>query len=386
MPAFLFRARDASGANIENHIEAATLGQARYTLELRGCTDIEFHTSENHPEIMRSVLSGSGMEPADPEVWTASDEIASRERRGLLAKLGWALRMHAPYRLTLLLWNYLSWRGDRPFGWGDWLGFILTGLYTMYFFVVVTPMLAFEQLLQAAVWRDWAAQRRYIAVLRFMRSLMRVGVSENELLWREANALAAGGNLSGALAHVASLKGHPDVAPFLYLSRASTLHEFAGDFHGQLKCIEQAVASRPDGTDSYIDLAAVRILRFRDAAGARAALEKIEGRELAVTPRGVYLLMRGATATEARDYAAAEKDLREAEAILGQNGTALILGFLAVLQAYLALVLVATGRPQESRARYLSVRPLLVAQKADHLLSRVDAALGGIHRSRATAD
>ncbi|MES1167996.1 MAG: hypothetical protein ABUL61_02380, partial [Oleiharenicola lentus] len=377
MPAFLFRARDAQGGVVEDHIEAATLGQARYALELRGCTDIEFHTGESQEEIMRAVRSGSGVEPADPEEWTAADEIASHQRKGLVAKFWWALKQHAPYFGLLLVWNYFSWRGDRPFSWGDWLGFVLTPLYAVYFLAVVTPMLAFDQLLQAAVWRDWPVQRRYIAFLRFSRALIRMGVSENELLWREANALAAGGNLTAALAHVAPLKGHPDVAEFLYWSRASTLHEFAGDYHGQLKCVEQAIASKPEGTDSYIDLAAVRILRFRDVAGARAALAKIEDKELAETARGVYLLVRGVTDVEARDYAAGEKDLREAEAILSQIGNALILGFLADLQAYLALALVATGRPQEARSRYLSVRPLLVAQKADHLLARVDVAVGG---------
>jgi len=378
MPAFLFRARDANGAIIESHVEAATLGQARYTLELRGCTDIEFHTGENDPEIMRSVLSGTGVEPVDSEVWTAADEIASRQRKGLLAKFWWALKQHASYFFVLLLWNFFSWHGARPFGWVDWLGFILTPIYTGYFLVVVTPMLAYDQLIQAAVWRDWSAQRRYIAVLRFVRRLMRVGVSDNELLWREANALAAGGNLSAALAHVAPLHGHQDIAEYIYFSRASTLHEFAGDFRGQLQCIEQAVACHPDGTDSYIDLAAVRIMRFRDVTGARAALAKIEDKELAETPRGVCLLVRGAVAVEARDYAVAEKELREAEAILGKVGNALILGFLADLQAYLALALVATGRSPEARARYLSVRPLLVARKADHLMSRIDAALGSV--------
>jgi hypothetical protein len=378
MPAFLFRARDASGAIVEDHVEAATLGQARYALELRGCTDIEFFTGESQADITRSVHSGAKVRELGAEEWTAADEIASHQRKGLLAKFWWALKQHAPYFGLLLVWNYFSWRGDRPFGWGDGLGFVLTPLYTLYFVAVVTPMLAFDQLLQAAVWRDWAAQRRWTAVLRFMRRLMGgMGVPENELLWREANALAAGGNLSGALAHVAALKEHPDIAPFLYFSRASTLHEFAGDFAGQLKCIEQAVASRPEGTDSYIDLAFVRILRFRDLTGARAALARIEDRELAQTARGVYLLVRGVVGVEARDYAAAETDLREAESILGRIGNALILGFLADLQAYLALALVATGRPQEARSRYLSVRPLLVAQKADHLLARVDAAVGG---------
>ena len=115
----------------------------------------------------------------------------SRRRKGALAKFAWALKQHAPYFALLLLWNFLSWRGDRPFGWGDKLGFVLTPLYAIYFAVVVTPMLAFDQLIQAAVWRDWAAQRRWTAVLRFNRRLLGMGVPESELLWREANALAA---------------------------------------------------------------------------------------------------------------------------------------------------------------------------------------------------
>lgn len=377
MPAFLFRARDASGAVVADQVEAATLAQARYALELRGYGDIEFHTGESEEDIKRSILAGAEADLDDPEDWTAADEIAARERQGALRKVGWAMKQHAPYLLLLLVWNFFSWRGERPFGWADWLGFSLTVLYALFFMLVVTPMLAFDQLLEAAVWRDWKTQRRYIAVLRLLRVVFRV-IPESELLWREANALAATGRLPEALERVAPLRDNPDTAKHLYHSRASSLYELAGDFAGQLRCMEEAVAGHAEGTDVYIDLASVRIMRFRDVAGAQAALAKIEDRELTETARGAYLQVRGIVATEAGDHAAAEKDLREAEAILGKVGNALIQEFLANLRAYLALTLIATGRPQEARAQFLAACPLLVAQQSHQLVARVDAALAAV--------
>ena len=376
MPAFSFSATSPEGEKVRDRVDAASLSQARYILEIRRYTDVEFYTHDNADDIARMALAGTEVPPVAPDEWTAADDIGSLERRGLAAKLWWALKQHSIFLGPLLLWNFLSWRGDRPFGWGDWLGFVCSGLYLVIFTFLVMPMTIFEQLLEAAVWRDWAAQRRCIRLARLLRLVMRTGIPENELLFREANALAAGGNLSAALAHVAPLRGQAEIADYLFLSRVSTIHEFAQDYGGQLKCMEEAVVKKPDNAEAWIDLAAVRIRHFRNVAGARAALEQIADKELPELARAVLLLTSGIVSVEERDHAAAVTQLREAETVLNKFGNVLIQGFLAELQAYLALALAAQGKNAEARGRFERMKPLLIAQKADRLILRVDSAIG----------
>lgn len=376
MPQFLFRAKDATGRVVEDRLEAATLGQARYTLELRGLHEVEFFTPENAADVQRMALSGTGFENDTLDELPAGSEITAHGNRGVLAQFFWALRWHMVFLGPLLLWNLFSWRGDRPFGWGDWLGFILTPLYLLVFVKMLLPLTIFTILLEAAVWQDWPKQKRCIRLARFLRRFMRTGIPENELLFREAHALAAQGNLSGALLHVEPLRGHPDVSEYMFLARVGSVYEYAGDFAAQLRCAEEAAAKQPDSADSWIDLASVRIRRFRDVVGANAALEKAEDKDLTEMARAFLLMTKGMIAVEDRRMAEAETHLREAAEVFGKFGIALIQALEAELQAYLALALAAQGRGDEGRAGFSRVRPLLMAGRMEHLVGRVDVALG----------
>jgi len=109
---------------------------------------------------------------------------------------------------------------------------------------------------------------------------------------------------------------------------------------------------------------------------ARAALDQISDKELPELARAVVLLTSGMVSVEERDFAAAVTQLTEAETVLNKFGNTLILGFLAELQAYLALALVAQGRIDEARGRFAAMKPLLVAQKSHRLVVRVEAAVG----------
>ena len=375
MPQFLFRARDKSGQSMEDRVEAATLGQARYKLELQGLTDIEFFTPESIVEIQRMALSGTGIEAEDiPEV-PASTEIAAQARRGVASQFLWALSWHMFAIGPLLLWNWLSWTGDRPFGWSDWLGFILTPLYLLFFIKLVLPLVLFNILLEAALWQDWEKQARCIRLARWLRLFMRTGLPDNELRFREAYALAAQGNLSAALLHVEQLRGHPDITEYLFLSRSASIYEHAGDYTQQLRCAEQATNKNPDAADSWIDLAMVRIRHFADVGGASAALARAEEKDLSEMAKGVLLLTKGMIAVEDKRMPEGEALLLEARAILKKFGIALIKALEAELQAYLVLALAGQGRASEAKTEYLALRPLLVVDKRNKLLSRADAAL-----------
>ena len=113
MPVFSFSATSADGEKVRERIDAASLSQARYILEIRRYTDVEFFTHENADDISRMTLSGTGVDPAEFPEWSAEDDIGSQQRRGLARQLLWALKQHSIFLAPLLLWNFLSWRG-RP--------------------------------------------------------------------------------------------------------------------------------------------------------------------------------------------------------------------------------------------------------------------------------
>lgn len=267
MPEFIFRARGPTGERLADRVAAATLGEARQVLEARGYRDIRFHSHDNAADVARMAAADTGVPPAEPGEWTAADEIQAQRRRGAGRQLWWAFTKHFIIFSLLVRWNLHAYRDGPPYGGLDWLGFVATPLYAVVFVFQVLPMTIFTQLLEASVWHDWRKQARWIALARALRWVKKTGIPENELVFREAYALAAQGNLSGALQHAEQLRGHPDIAEYLYLTRVSSIHEYAGDYTGQLRCVERAAALQPETTDVWIDLATVRLRRFWQRGG-----------------------------------------------------------------------------------------------------------------------
>jgi 2-keto-3-deoxy-L-rhamnonate aldolase RhmA len=83
MPAFLFSATLPDGEKVRERIDAASLAQARYILEVRKYTDVEFFTHDNAEDIARMTLSGTDINLDDYPELSAADEIEGQMRRGL---------------------------------------------------------------------------------------------------------------------------------------------------------------------------------------------------------------------------------------------------------------------------------------------------------------
>lgn len=375
MPDFMYRARGPRGERVTDSIQADSLADARTRLEARHYQGIEFYTGENAADIARMSAAGTGIEPAAPGEWSPADEIEAQGRRGTGAQVAWAFTKHLIIFSLLSRWNYASMRDGPPYGWLDWLGFAATPLYAAFFLMMVLPLTIFTQMLEAAVWHDWKRQARWIGAARLLRRLMRTGIPENELTFREANALAAQGNLSAALQRVEPLRQDPSIAEYLFLGRVSSIHEYAGDFSGGLRCLERAAALKPETPDVWIDLATFRLRRFGNAPGAREALAHAAGRELPEIARAMVEVAEGMAATLERDFAAGEERLRAASARFDKFGIPLIKGIQAELKAWRAVALAGLGRKEPARKLFAEARPLLVAQRAHALIARAEAAL-----------
>ena len=378
MPSYLYSANAPDGRKIHERIEAASLDQARSALELYKYSDIEFLTDENGSDIARAARSGTDVPAIDPAGWTAEDEVQVHRHRGLVQKLWWVFKKHAVIFAALAIWNVTSWRGGRPLIWLDWVGFIATPLYCLWFIKLVLPMVLFQLILEASVWHDWIRLRRFIRWARQLRRFMVTGIPDNELDIREAQSLAAEGRLAEGLQLVEKYRGHPDVAEYVFLSRVAGIYEAAGQYDRTVALFEESAARGPGGVSEWIDLAMARVQLLHDAAGARTALQKIEGRELPALAKAFRLIVEGTIAGEERDDLRACESYRAGLAKLqATSGNPLVLGLVAEVRAGLAISLARLGRKELARKILAGSRPLLEARKEAGLLARCDKALEG---------
>jgi tetratricopeptide (TPR) repeat protein len=372
---FLFQARDAIGRPVQDRIEAESLEQARCSLESRGYRYIEFLTDEGKTEIDRVVRDPSGA-PLDPNRWSAEEEVAALKRKGIGAHLWWVSKQHLPFFMLLAWWNYSSWTGERPFGWGDWLGFALTPLYAIYFFKLSLPFMIFQKIMEAAVWCNWVELRRFIGWARFMRKFMITGIPESELDFREAEALAALGDLTAALDKVERWRNAPAMPQHLFHTRIATVYESAGDYERMVACIEKGADMTPAGVNQWIEVATAKIRRLRDVKGAKAALEKVGDAELAALPAAFMAFARGVIAIEESDNSGAVAFLTDAlEKLKTFAGNPLIQLVEAEAKGYLVIAEARLGRRAEARARFDEVRALLRINRPNDLYPRCEASL-----------
>lgn len=371
MPQFMFRGKDPQGQACHDYVDATNLGQARYKLEIRGYRDIEFYTDENAPDIEKAMLSGTGIKKDDLAQWTAAEEAAAQKRSGAVAKLWWAFKQHLVFLGPLLIWNWFSWRGERPFGWGDWIGFALSSMYFVLFLMMVSPMVVFDQLLQASAWCDWAAVRRWTKVARVLRKMTRTGIPELELQIREAYALAAEGRLPEALSHMEAVRGNADLSEAMYFARLSTVYEYAGDYAAMVRCAEASAAKSSGGAGEWIDLATARIRRLCDVPGAKAALEHIEGKEIPILAAAALARCKGMIACEEGIHLEARELFHKAQSGMAEHAAnPLLQNWIAETKAYLAISLAALGERDAARRCVAESAKLLEASKEFALLRR----------------
>lgn len=377
MKQYLFSATSPDGRKVHERIVAGNLDQARYALELRQYRDIEFMTDENVADISRANLSGLKLPAVPPELWTAEDEVQSHRRRGLGQKLLWAAKQHAPIFAALAVWALVKLHNGRPYGLAAWAAFLALPLYGLWFIRLVLPIAVFQLILEAAVWHDWKRLRRLVGFARVLKKFFTTAIPDKELDIREATSWAAEGRLADGLLLVEKYRGHPDVSDYIYLARLSGVYDAAGQHDRAVALMEEAAAKGPGGVSEWIDVALARIRRKHDAPGARAALEKIEGKEVPALAQAFRLLVEGMIATEERD------DLRACEyyragldKLQATAGSPLIQGLIAESRAGMAISLARLGKPDVARKILAKERPLLEARKETALLAKCDAALG----------
>ena len=100
MPTFLYTAKTRAGLPVAERITANNTSAARYALETRGYTNIQFETDDMQASIDRAI----GAKPP-PDGWTPELEMESRRLGGPWSHLAFALKVHAVFWVPLVCWN-----------------------------------------------------------------------------------------------------------------------------------------------------------------------------------------------------------------------------------------------------------------------------------------
>jgi hypothetical protein len=375
MPTFLFTATGPNGTTVTDRIEQPTLSAAKYTLELRGYKDLQFHTDDIAAQTDNALMAEFEAKlPKD--VLTPEQELRARRGGGVLREIWFAWKLNSLFWVPLFAWSAIAIHGGRPFGWGDWCAFLLTIAFLIYFFWLVLPAIAYQRLLDAGVHFQWDEVRRWAGVIRLLKRTAFVPIPEFEIDFRVAYGLAAENKLEEALRLTKKYEDH-SCGKFQYFSRLAGLYEAARDFPKMTHCRRLAAEHGSGKPEEKLDLAMGLLRRERKPTEAKALLDEIDLSDCGDLVVLFCEYCRGLLAFELGDCAAAEAYLRKTiDLSKPYENNPLMAGMLMDIRAYLSLALAGLGQLPQAKALLDQAEPLLRIRREDELIQRCRAALG----------
>ncbi len=370
---FLYTAVNRDGETVTERIEATNSATARYALELRGYSSIVFHTDEWQNAFQQ--WAGQNVE-VDCESWTPEKELESRTSGGAWSHIVFCFREATIMWLPLAIWNTLSVLSGPPYGWISWLGFVLSGWFSVHFMWRTLPGVAYQRLLTAKVWARWGAMHRWVAVLRFLKRFGAAPLPDMHLDAYVAKALAAQGQFNEAIALLSRYENDDSMPRSFYYSELGSVYDKGRLFDKATECRARAVAESTGGAAEHIDYALGLILRHRDPQQARAALSKITDKEIIDIAVAYVSYCRGLIALEEGNYVEAKTRLLEAQQqALPYAANVVMVEFFMELKAHLTIVVAKLGDKQRAQQLFNEVKRFLIAHQEVDLYHRCEEAL-----------
>jgi tetratricopeptide (TPR) repeat protein len=384
MPTFLFSGQSPNKQSVTERIEAETLSSAKYKLELRGYTNIVFHTDEMSTNIDRSLFDDDIERPTPEMVLTPEQERDARRGGGVLREIWMAWKVNAVFWMPLAVWDTVALFRRGPVRVSDWVAIGLSGLFLLYFVWMVLPGVAYQKLIDAGVWYRWLEVRTWARFIRLMKRFTFIPIPDFELDFRLAYATAAQGKLEEALSAV---KHHENgkCGKFQYFVRLGGLYEAAGDYARMTECRKLAAEHGSGLQTERIDIAVGLLRRERKPAEARAILAEVgevQGNDIvAIFIQYAY----GLLAIEEQDWIKAEADLsRTLELAAPSSNNLLMKGLLSEVKAYRGIALANLERREEARQLFREAESLLKARGDKVLLGRCQVAIVGQNDAAST--
>jgi tetratricopeptide (TPR) repeat protein len=370
MPEYLLTARNADGKRVTERLDVASADEAVEVLRARGYDEIVLHTSDVEARYTKHSAVASRITPRQ-YLWFRSMPAPVAGFLLVTIKsyaLTWYWNLAALAVLAYRFWTGRTWRA------------LDTALLIFLLFPVVFALVA--QLFRGAAGRyhrliDAAAWGRWEEVLARADSVG-AKVSQEEVVFRKAQALAGLGRLDEALRMVAPFADGSKMPAWQYWSRLAGVYATAQHDDDSKNAMEKALELAPENATLLVDKAHSEVWLRRNPQRARELLARARAHALSDLVQPWVFRTEGLIRLE-------EGKPREARALLDhafqlqnkfRHASPLVGAELDKMHAALALACAAEGDIESARRHYRLARPRLLALKLDDVRLRCEKALG----------
>ncbi len=357
MPYFLFSATDPHGKPITENVEAGNLSQARYKLELRGHSEIEFLSGELAADVTNMFEDSVAEKLAEnPELQAAF--LYDTTTIGYLKVM---------LKLTAIIWVpftiWVLWSGST------W-SYVAFGLFWAAFVYLSLPSILYNKITESVFMARITAARFWIGAARLFNVISIVKLPTSELDHKSACIDAMSGNLPAAMTRLAKYRNDPKVSRRLHLSHLYTVNEYGRDFDEALKYQAMTLKEGNEFPEELVDHAMMLARRKGEVTKARELISTALEKEASVLTAALVPLAQGIVEVEGGNFELAEFYLTNAERKLEPFRNVGLVGPISELKAFLAIVQRSKGKTDEADRLAAEARPFLVAHREAELLAR----------------
>lgn len=367
MPSFLYSALDQDSLPQTGRVQAPTLAAARHKLEAQSYSQIRFFTDEQSEQA--AATHGHHFEGVTP-----AQELAARRER-----FGWRTMRKAYIDSSLLwlpptLWAAWSLYAGRPYGFWDWLSFVLAALALLFPPWALTPALLYNRLQEAVAWKRGDEVLRLCSAVVHLRHLFPMGPLLVEARLHRAAVTAARGDLAGAVASVADLE-HLLQPRNVYLGRLASIYTAARAWPQLAEAQAEAMELSQHNSSAVIDLATTLAWRLHRIEEAEALMQRIAGGELALLAQAYADFVNGLIARSRGQNGRAESLLRRSvEQLADFSDNPLTRLVIDLFNAERVIMLAALGKTAKAAQLLRQVLPRLQAHGELETIKRCAAA------------
>jgi tetratricopeptide (TPR) repeat protein len=364
MPHILYKARNATGAEVTGYVDAATAQEAVATLKASGLADIELHESPGNA----ATRTDRGAMDAARAARLAAFELRVRARPGirtLLVEVARRARWSLLAAVSLVVAGLVS-----HVAWPAVAGML--SLATIFGFPLWNHRHSrwFRRLLEALALGEWDEARRMLD--RFVRKKHPDAVAAQIPFYDAQIRVRQGEPLDHVLARLEAVR--PKLPADQFAARKASLHSAVKDYDGFIACMREAWEATPDDPSRRVDYALAHA-RLGDLAKAQELLAGIDMEALQVHGRPFVSWARGIVELR-NDKPSAQATLTQGVEGFLQIASPAAWTSLALCAGACALAMVRNGDRAGARTMIGRVWPILKVHADTRLRAEVETEIG----------
>ncbi len=369
---FLFTATGADGVEVTDYVEAANVGAAKYTLELRGYNNITFHEDDISSATQQLFDHPEGQTRMEGE-----DYLKVVQHNSELYNFWIFLKRNAFLNLLMLAIIVATVYRGQPLHWSAIIAYIYFFLIIGFYIFATVPLLRYNRLTKAVEWGRWDQVDDMVERIRRGNKTSLAKIPEFELDIRSAQVLAARGRIEEGLALLKKYEEDPRVEPFLYYSRRSAIYGTAHDYQNYLADTVKSAELAPASGSMQVDVALAYALRMGDTAAAQRHLDRAREMTLPAMATGWLNLIQGIIYLKDNKPEQADEELQEAGEFFDRMKHLPFMDSCKLMvKTHRAMAAAVMGDKETAQTLFDEARPWLESTDETELLAQCRQAMG----------